>query len=404
MGWRNRIVENGEETPDKLIENPNNWRIHPKNQQAALAAVLDEIGWVQDVIVNRTTGHLMDGHLRVQLALQRGETVIPVKYVELSEEEERLILATLDPIGAMATQDTKIYLELLEGIETGSAALQELLTDMGGISFDEQDQLEDPGAQIDRAEELREKWGVESGQLWQLGEHRLICGDCTDASVIKRVMDGEKADMVFTDPPYNVSSESSNYAADRSKAMRNLKASEWDQNYDIQTLFPVLDSILDMNCAVYICTSHWLAGQVWKWMMKWSDFYSYCVWCKPNPMPSLSKRHWTWATELIPYAVRGKHTSNFPIEGHALNWWDIPKNKETDHPTEKALGIPLMAIRFSSGLGDIVFDGFLGSGTTLVACEHLSRKCKAIEISPAYCAVAIERWVQMTGQEPRIIS
>jgi DNA modification methylase len=86
-----------------------------------------------------------------------------------------------------------------------------------------------------------------------------------------------------------------------------------------------------------------------------------------------------------------------------LNWWNIAKQKDTDHPTEKVIGVPEMAIAFSSNAGQIVFDGFLGSGTTLIACERLGRKCRAVEISPAYCAVAIQRWVDVTGGEPEVV-
>ena len=197
--------------------------------------------------------------------------------------------------------------------------------------------------------------------------------------------------MVFTDPPYNVASESRNYAADKSKSMMDLSGSEWDKDFDISTIFPNLEAIMAKDCAVYICTSQWLVQMIWEWMWTWSDFCFYCVWCKPNPMPSLSKRHWTWATELIPYAVRGKHISNFPSDGHALNWWDIAKSKETNHPTEKVLEVPARAISFSSNDGQIIFDGFAGSGTTLVACQNLNRRCRAIEISPAYCSVILER-------------
>ena len=261
----------------------------------------------------------------------------------------------------------------------------------------------DTEPQIARAEELRQKWGVEPGQLWQLGEHRLICGDCTDAAVVARVMAGEKANMVFTDPPYNVASESRNYAADKSKAMMDLSVSEWDKNFNIKSIFPVLDSVIAPDCAVYICTSQWLVQTIWEWMRSWSDFCSYCVWCKPNPMPSLSKRHWTWATELIPYAVRGHHVSNFPDGNHALNWWDIPKSKETEHPTEKVLAVPVRAIEFSSNRDAIIFDGFSGSGTTLIACENLGRRCRAVEIAPGYVAVALERWAVHTGKTPVII-
>ena len=391
--FANRIVGSGEESLDQIQFNPRNWRVHPLNQQNALKGVLEEVGWVQEVIVNKRTGNLIDGHLRCQLAAREGAKTIPVKYVDLSEDEEALVLSTLDPIAAMAVTDKAKLDDLFASIETENADVLKMLDDIAEkerLEYAKRDPV-DAEPQIDRAAELNEKWQVKTGDLWQIGEHRLLCGDSTKREDVERVMAGEKADMVFTDPPYNVASESRNYAADKSKAMKDLSQSEWDKNFDITAVFPMLDEILAQDCAVYVCTSQWLVQTIWEWMWKWSDFCSYCVWCKPNPMPSLSKRHWTWATELIPYAVRGKHISNFPSDGHALNWWAIPKDKDTEHPTEKVLEVPTRAIQFSSNKGAIIFDGFCGSGTTMVACQNLNRKCRAIEISPNYCAVILER-------------
>src|SRR5271169_2318995 len=114
--WRNRIVGHGEEDPTQLLANPKNWRIHPKAQRDALNGVLREVGWVQDVIVNKRTGFVLDGHARVALAITAGERV-PVVYVDLSEREEALILATLDPLSAMATADEDLLAELVGALE-----------------------------------------------------------------------------------------------------------------------------------------------------------------------------------------------------------------------------------------------------------------------------------------------
>ena len=110
--WRNRIIGHGEEDPAQLLANPRNWRIHPKAQQEALVGVLKQVGWVQDVIVNQRTGYVLDGHARVALAIAASERV-PVVYVDLSEEEERLILATIDPLSAMAGTDKDLLGELV---------------------------------------------------------------------------------------------------------------------------------------------------------------------------------------------------------------------------------------------------------------------------------------------------
>ena len=127
--WRNRIVGYGEEKPDDLLANPLNWRIHPASQQAVLESVLDAVGWVDEIIVNKSSGYVVDGHLRVALALRRGEASVPVKYVELTEREEQTVLAVLDPIAAMAVTDDKKYYELLREIAQPDAALEGFLAE-----------------------------------------------------------------------------------------------------------------------------------------------------------------------------------------------------------------------------------------------------------------------------------
>lgn len=128
--WKNRIVETGEESPENLLANPMNFRRHPKHQQDALKGVLNEVGWVQDVIVNQRTGHLIDGHLRVELALRNNVASIPVTYVDLTDDEERLILATFDPLSAMAFTDKHTLEELLREVSTGDAAIQSMLAEL----------------------------------------------------------------------------------------------------------------------------------------------------------------------------------------------------------------------------------------------------------------------------------
>jgi len=127
---KNRIIGSGEEPLDSILFNPRNWRIHPLNQQNALKGVLEEVGWVQQVIVNKRTGNLIDGHLRCQLAAREGNTTIPVVYVDVSEEEEALILSTLDPIAGMAATDKAKLDELLAGLETENQDVQNLLNDI----------------------------------------------------------------------------------------------------------------------------------------------------------------------------------------------------------------------------------------------------------------------------------
>jgi hypothetical protein len=130
MNWKNRIVGHGTEDPSQLVSNPFNWRVHPTHQRHAVKDALDQVGWIQEAVINRTTGNVVDGHLRIDLAVEQGETEIPVQYVELTEKEEKLVLATLDPLSALAVADQDQLKLLMEDIDAHGAVLKGFLDDL----------------------------------------------------------------------------------------------------------------------------------------------------------------------------------------------------------------------------------------------------------------------------------
>jgi ParB-like chromosome segregation protein Spo0J len=134
--WANRIVGHGEAKPSDLVANPKNWRQHPKAQKKALAGALAEVGWVTQVIVNKRTGHLVDGHARVELALERKEPSVPVVYVDLTPDEEAVVLACLDPLSAMAETDTEKLDALMADVTVNDAALREMLGSLKTPDFE----------------------------------------------------------------------------------------------------------------------------------------------------------------------------------------------------------------------------------------------------------------------------
>ena len=388
-------------SPDALTPYERNAKIHPDAQVEHIANSIREFGFRQPLVVDKD-GVVVIGHGRLMAAKKLGLESVPVTYADDLTDEQIKALRLADNKTNESPWD-------FSALEEELAELDEMfeMADFGfgdepdGEESDVSDVQEDDFDEENVPEEPRTKLG----DIYILGRHRLMCGDSTDAETVVRLMDGEKADMVFTDPPYNIASESKNYAADCSKSMKNLEGAEWDKDFQIS---PALESVLFVladNSSVYICTSHFLTGEIWDWMKEWSDHYSYCIWSKPNPMPSLAKRHWTWNTEIICYATRGKHTFNFPEEGHALSTWTInKKNGQTGHPTEKPVEVPSMAVSHSSKRGDLVLDLFGGSGSTLIACEQLDRVCYTMELDPHYCDVIVDRWEKFTGEKAVLLN
>lgn len=371
-------------------------------QQQALAGVLGEVGWVQNVIINDRTGNLIDGHARVTVADRNGETEIPAVWVDLSPEEEALILATIDPLAAMAVTDREQLSALLDEVSTGDAAVQAMLDQLAesaGI-LSEQPAAEDPGAQIDRAEELCQKWGTARGQLWEIGRHRLLCGDSTNVEDVARLLDGNVPALMVTDPPYGVEYDPAwrneaaakgqlAYAARRVGEVANDDRVDWS---DAWRLFPGDVAYTWSPPGDHVI----LTGSA----LQSADFgiRNQIIWRKPH-FP-ISRGHYTYQHEPCWYAVRKGRTAHWIGDHNASTVWDVPldKNVEGGHSTQKPLECMARPIRNHEG---DVYEPFLGSGTTMVAAEQIGRICYAIEIEPRYVAVALERLSSM-GLAPRL--
>ena len=257
----------------------------------------------------------------------------------------------------------------------------------------------DTEPQIDRAEELRQKWGVESGQMWQLGEHRLICGDCTDASVVVRLLNGEKPALMVTDPPYGVEydpmfrNEAFGAAVRRTGIVQNDNRSDWRQAWNLFTGDVVYcwSSMLNANTLLSSFTDIGF------------DIRAEIIWSKPH-FP-FGRGHYVAQHESCWYFVRKGKTSGWTRDNAQSTVWEIELDSTADggHGTQKPLECMLRPIRNHGDSSSIVYEPFSGSGTTIIACENLSRRCRAVEISPAYVAVALERWATHTGKTPTLI-
>jgi hypothetical protein len=199
MRIRDRIKELRRVPASELLPNPKNWRTHPQSQQDALRGVLAEVGIADAVLARETPNGLMliDGHLRAETAR---DAMLPVLVLDVDEAEADKLLATLDPLAAMAEADAAKLDGLLREIDTGSEALQQMLADLAddaGLYQDEEKEVTE-----DEVPEPPVVPVTKPGDLWLLGRHRLLCGDSTNAADVARLMNGQNADMVWTDPPY----------------------------------------------------------------------------------------------------------------------------------------------------------------------------------------------------------
>lgn len=386
--YKNRIIGSGEEQLDQIMFNPRNWRIHPLNQQNALKGVLEEIGWVQQVVINKRTGNLIDGHLRCQLAAREGNDTIPVVYVDLSEDEEALILSTLDPIAGMAATDKEKLDDLFRQFNSDNENVQKLIADIAEkekLEFGKKP-IEDVEPQIDKAEELRVKWGVETGQMWKLGEHRIICGDCTDKAVVERATNNEQYNLI-ADPPYNIGFNYQNIDDTLSEKEYAEFCNSW--------------LTLHMNKASGIIVTPGPKNE-----LLYPKPRDKGIWLKRYASAGASCFHLRCCEPIFFYGKFSDkrtfdyfdYSSGFTKE---LREARCASRVEDEHPPAKPIELWKDLIgMFGDGL---IVDCFGGNGTTLMACLALDKRSTTIEIYPSYCSVIIQRWVDATGGVPELV-
>jgi DNA modification methylase len=419
--WRSRITGSGSEDPAQLLANPRNWRTHPAAQRMALRGALETVGWVQQVLVNTVTGHVVDGHARVEEAVSRGEPSVPVLYVELAPEEEALVLATLDPIGAMAEAAGDRLESLLAEVRVDDPGLKALLGSLaGGIPNAGR---VDPDETPDPADE---PW-VRRGDLFILGDHRILCGDSLDPADVARLLDGARPRLLVTDPPYGVElhmewrddlmtsaapAEKSYmqvaYDVDRGRgrggggSAHAATSISGDTRADWSEAFALVPSLE----VAYV----WHADRNVLPVARGLEAIGFehrqtIVWVKPYGV--ISRTHYNYQHEPCWYGVRRGCTAGWQGDTRQTTVWEAASPKmmmsrgagaeeKFDHPTQK----PAECMRrpIQNHRGD-VYEPFSGSGTTLVAAEQLGRRCLAMELDPRYVQVAVERWQAFTGRE-----
>ncbi len=368
-----------------LIEWDKNPRQLKEHDAEHLKKSLDNFGVADPLIIN-TDNRIIGGHMRRRIMLQSGykpDDLVDVRVPEreLTEREaEELAIRLNKNTGDWDFDALANNFELDDLLDWGF--------DKGELDLDlwADDAPEDVEPQIDKAEELREKWGVETGQLWQLGEHRLVCGDCTDKAVVEKVMQGEQIDLILTDPPYGIDVVGNNGSIGggtrQAPTTKFTKVIGDEKEFDPRFL-------LEYGLPTFIWGGNYFAHLLprgGRWF----------VWDKNRPEGlSLSDCELAWSNINGVKVQKFKSTwDGYHVEG---------EKSGRVHPNQKPIKLISDILSELTKDSQTVADFFLGSGTTLIACERLGRKCRAVEISPAYVAVAIQRWVDVTGGTPELV-
>lgn len=410
MKIRDRIVELRRVHSSDLIPCPDNWRSHPDYQVDAMKAVLAEIGIAGAVLARETEEglQLIDGHLRADID---SDIEWPVLVLDVNEEEARKILLTFDHISSLAVVEEEALDRLKAGVKFESEVLASLVAEVSEEEPCEvegsDDDYESPDAR--RLDELEEKWAVQPGDVWEVGRHRLICGDSTDPEQIKRLMDGKTAGAGFTSPPYNAGGAYTGAYTGGSENRKDVTAlyesfddSLTDEEYK-EFIFSVLencaavmdeDAVLGWNVA-YNANSRRAYGEI--------IFSDRCpvpvqetvVWDKGMGMNISADRAYTRTAEFVFLLCKTKKYKSNQNGGVYQNIWRITSHDGDKHKKGHGATFPVeLPKRFllqHSNEGDIVFEPFAGTGTTMLAAERMARTCYGVEMSPRYAAVCLER-------------
>ena len=384
---------------DSLIPYARNARTHSEEQIAQIAASIREFGWTNPILTDGDNG-VIAGHGRLAAARKLELTEVPViELGHLSPEQKKAYILADNRIALNSGWDEellKLELQELQGVDFdldllgfGDDEIERLLNgDQVGGGLTEDDAI--PEAPVDPVSR--------TGDLWILGNHRLLCGDSTVLSDVERLMGGQLADMAFTDPPYNV--DYGNSAKDKMRGKdRRIMNDDLGEGF-FQFLYDAcLNLLLVTKGACYVCMSsselHTLQKAWIKAGGKWSTFI---IWAK-NTF-TLGRADYQRQYEPILYGWKQGTDHFWCGDRDQSDIWNYNKPRVNDlHPTMKPVELVERAIKNSSKSRDIVLDLFGGSGTTLIASEKTGRQARLIELDPKFVDVIIKRWEDYTGQQ-----
>lgn len=352
---------------------------------------IHEFGYVDPLIWNQQTGRLIGGHQRLKVLKDMGIEDVDVVIVDMNEEKEKALNVALNKISGDWDKDKLMLLITdLQG-EDFDVSLTgfdpEELDDL--FKDDLKDDVKDDNFDVDK--ELKKPTMTKPGDLWQMGEHRLLCGDSTKEESYELLMAGKQANLVITDPPYNV-----NYQGSAGKIKNdNMKDDAFYQF--LLAAFTNMEKNMASDASIYVFHAD-TEGLNFRKAFSDAGFYlsGTCIWVKQSLVLGRSPYQWRHEPILFGWKKKGKHCWYAGRKESTIWEFDKPK-KNKDHPTMKPIPLLAYPIMNSSMTNSIVLDPFGGSGSTLIACEQTKRICRTIELDEKFCDVIVKRYIEQVG-------
>lgn len=374
----------------KLVPYATNARRHSASQIKQLRASLREFGFVNPILIDKNFG-VIAGHGRLEAALAEGVKEIPCVFVEhLSEAQKRAYILADNRLAEMASWDEELLRVELE-------ALRELNFDLNLTGFEEFKFTEPPVEDnFDVEAELSKPTVAQVGDIWHLGRHKIICGDSTKAETYERLLGGEKVNLVLSDPPYMVDLENGS-----GKILNDNLNDERGEEF-LDAAFSEFAKAMASDASIYIFYASTKGKIFYTAFEKYFKLMAGLVWVKNSP--TLNRGDFNFAHEPILYGrlIKGSHKWYGDCAQSTVLEFDRIKNSATEgygHPSSKPVPLISRLIQLSSKQGDKILDGFLGSGSTLIAAEQLGRTCLGCELSPKFVDVIVERFKAASSEK-----
>lgn len=374
-----------------LRTNPNNPRAIRKDQLNKLVKSLQEFPEMLEArpIVIDKDGTVLGGNMRLKAAQLAGLEEVPVYVREWDEDKD----------GQFIIKDNVSFGEWDQDMLANEWEPEQL--DEWGLNIDWDEPEETEGlTDADDVPEVPEEATTKPGDLWLLGEHRLLCGDSTKAEDVERLMDGNKADMVFTDPPYGVNIQG---GRNNSTIAGDLTQTAIPFSFDL-----AVSTATKESARLYFCGGEGNIGLYAKLFERFCrQLPRHLIWVKENHVMKPNGYHNQYEIIFHGYKAGGGGLNNWfggRTEDEASDVWQLSRDKRNEylHPTQKPTSLPARAIKNSAPAKGLVYEPFGGSGSTLIASEQTGRVCYNIELDPKYCDVIVKRWEEFTGKKAEL--